>query len=121
MRKLTTVYRGVRPPHGDPVVVTVNGKPLDPMLSLSVRNHSPTGFEWGYGGSGPAQLALAILLDFYGNGRMMTRSGRRIAETFYMGFKFGVVAGWQSDGWQITGAEIERWMNERPDLTDLPR
>jgi hypothetical protein len=26
-------------------------------------NHSPTGFEWGYGGSGPAQLALAILAD----------------------------------------------------------
>src|SRR5262245_26367929 len=24
-------------------------------------NHSPCGFEWGYGGSGPAQLALAIL------------------------------------------------------------
>jgi uncharacterized protein DUF6166 len=25
-----------------------------------LRNHSPTGFEWGYSGSGPAQLALAI-------------------------------------------------------------
>ena len=24
--------------------------------------HSPTGFEWGYGGSGPADLALNILL-----------------------------------------------------------
>jgi len=23
--------------------------------------HSPTGFEWGYGGSGPADLALNIL------------------------------------------------------------
>jgi hypothetical protein len=27
-----------------------------------VWNHSPDGFEFGYGGSGPAQLALAILL-----------------------------------------------------------
>jgi len=27
-------------------------------------NHSPDGFEWGYGGSGPAQLALAIYQDF---------------------------------------------------------
>lgn len=26
--------------------------------------HSPTGFEWGYGGSGPADLALNILLEF---------------------------------------------------------
>jgi hypothetical protein len=27
-----------------------------------VRNHSPDGFAWGYGGSGPAQLALAMCL-----------------------------------------------------------
>lgn len=25
-----------------------------------LRDHSPDGFAWGYGGSGPAQLALAI-------------------------------------------------------------
>ena len=30
-------------------------------LCLEVDNHSPTGFEWGYAGSGPHQLALAIL------------------------------------------------------------
>ena len=35
---------------------------LDPGRSLKLRNHSPTGFAWGYTGSGPAQLALAILL-----------------------------------------------------------
>ncbi len=28
-------------------------------------NHSPDGFAWGYGGSGPAQLALAILADHF--------------------------------------------------------
>lgn len=32
--------------------------PLDPRLDL--RRHSPDGFEWGYCGSGPAQLALAV-------------------------------------------------------------
>lgn len=26
-----------------------------------VKHHSPTGFEWGYGGSGPADLALNIV------------------------------------------------------------
>lgn len=31
---------------------------LDPRFDL--RQHSPDGFEWGYGGSGPAQLALAL-------------------------------------------------------------
>jgi hypothetical protein len=35
--------------------------PLKPRYDL--RNHSPDGFEWGYAGSGPAQLALAILAD----------------------------------------------------------
>lgn len=42
--------------------VLVDGKPLDPKKSQKVRNHSPDGFNWGYGGSGPAQLALAIIL-----------------------------------------------------------
>lgn len=30
---------------------------------LDLARHSPTGFEVGYAGSGPAQLALAILAD----------------------------------------------------------
>lgn len=42
--------------------VFVDGRPLAVEPSLRIRNHSPTGFAWGYNGSGPAQLALAILL-----------------------------------------------------------
>jgi hypothetical protein len=42
--------------------VFVNGERLDPKPSQEVWNHSPDGFGVGYGGSGPAQLALAILL-----------------------------------------------------------
>jgi len=37
---------------------------LTPERSLELADHSPSGFEWGYGGSGPAQLALALLLDY---------------------------------------------------------
>ena len=43
--------------------VWVNGRALSPARSQRVWNHSPTGFEVGYGGSGPAQLALALLLE----------------------------------------------------------
>lgn len=43
--------------------VKLNGEILDPARSLKVRNHSPDGFSWGYTGSGPAQFALAILLE----------------------------------------------------------
>ena len=50
-------FKGTREGHA--ATVFVNGQPLNPRLDL--WNHSPTGFEWGYGGSGPAQLALALL------------------------------------------------------------
>jgi len=44
--------------------VWANGKSILAGKSLEVFDHSPTGFSWGYGGSGPAQLALAILLRY---------------------------------------------------------
>lgn len=47
--------------------VRLNGNPLDPLPSQAVFNHSPDGFAWGFGGSGPAQLALAILLAVTGD------------------------------------------------------
>ena len=43
--------------------MTDDGSPLDWRSSLAVRNHSPTGPAWGYGGSSPAQLAPAFLLS----------------------------------------------------------
>jgi len=46
------------------MAVFLNGKQLNPQKSQEVWNHSPDGFCWGYSGSGPAQLALAILLEF---------------------------------------------------------
>ncbi len=55
------VYEGTR--KGDNVVVTVNGSPLPPRNDL--RNHSPDGFSWGYAGSGPVQLALALLAHHF--------------------------------------------------------
>ena len=36
---------------------------ISPDRSRAVYDHSPTGFEWGYGGSGPSQLSLAILIE----------------------------------------------------------
>lgn len=43
--------------------VWLDEKPLSPARSQKVWNHSPDGFNWSYGGSGPAQLALAVLLE----------------------------------------------------------
>ncbi len=46
--------------------VWLDGKRLSPQRSQKVWNHSSNGFNWGYGGSGPAQLALAIILELTG-------------------------------------------------------
>lgn len=51
----------------DSVRVSVDGEPVPLEPSLKVFPHSPSGFEVGYGGSGPAQLALAILMMFTDN------------------------------------------------------
>jgi hypothetical protein len=61
-------------------------------------NHSPTGFEWGYGGSGPAQLALAILADYLGNDDQ--------AVVFHQDFKRCIIASLPYKGWILTGHEI---------------
>lgn len=74
-----------------------DGKVFDPGPSQKVRNHSPDGFAWGYLGSGPAQLALALLLDALGE--------KERAVGLYQDFKSGVVAGWGQD-WTITDEEI---------------
>lgn len=34
-------------------------------LRLDIVNKSPTGFSWGYSGSGPHQLAYALIADVY--------------------------------------------------------
>lgn len=53
------------------VWVTTAGRRRPLRLRLDLRNHSPTGFAWGYGGSGPAQLALALLADLLDDERAL--------------------------------------------------
>ncbi|MGH6693352.1 MAG: DUF6166 domain-containing protein [Gammaproteobacteria bacterium] len=91
------VYRGYRNPRGY-ARVTVNDRELPLRLDLS--NHSPTGFEWGYGGSGPAQLALAILADYLDDAEALP---------LYQDFKRDVIAG-LGDEWRITGGAIDNWL-----------
>ena len=66
-------------------------------LHLELRNHSPTGFAWGNGGSGPAQLAVAILMDATGEPTLALRH--------HLEFKFRFVSGW-CNSWSITQTEV---------------
>jgi hypothetical protein len=88
-------YEGRR--NGTAADVTVDGQPLNPRLDL--WNHSPTGFEWGYGGSGPAQLALAILADHFGDDEQ--------AFNFHHRFKWAVIAELPKRSWTLTSQEID--------------
>lgn len=63
--------------------VYVGGKRLNPGPSQKIWNHSPDGFNWGYGGSGPAQFALALLMRFV---------APEIAQQYYHELKFGFIA-----------------------------
>lgn len=71
---------------------------LDPKQSQAVRNHSPDGFNFGYGGSGPAQLALAILLDYI---------GKPPHAALYQAFKFKFIGSMPEPGGVITAGQIE--------------
>ena len=62
-----------------------------------------TGFAWGSGGSGPAQVALAILADCTGDDEL--------AQRLCQAFKWGVIQQLPMDeGWALTVDEVRRWV-----------
>jgi hypothetical protein len=67
-------------------------------LRTDIRNHSPAGFEWGYQGSGPAQLALALVADCLGD--------RYAIACIYQPVKRLLVANLPMDGWGLTETEL---------------
>ena len=67
-----------------------------------VVRHSPDGFEWGYMGSGPSDLALSILSDYF-------FFDTAKAEEHYVNFKSRFVQHWKAT-WQISEKEIEEWI-----------
>ncbi len=87
-------YHGRRTAQGCEVCVREGGadRPLAPRLDL--RNHSPTGFGWGYAGSGPAQLALALAADALGDDDR--------ARAVYQRLKFKLVGSLPQEEWVLT-------------------
>lgn len=93
------LYKGKRSAQG--VNVTVNNQAIKPRTDL--RNFHASGFEWGYEGSGPSQLALAILAD---------HSGPQIALQNYRNFMRYILAEIEDDTWTLTSNEIDRFSKE---------
>jgi hypothetical protein len=96
------IYTGARSDSG--ATVLVDGRPLEGRRDW--HNHSP-GFEWGDDGDGSAQLALAILADYWGP------PCRALVLARHQKFKADMVANFPREGWKLTGERIEQWLIEQ--------
>lgn len=80
-------------------------------------HHSPKGHEWGYGGSGPADLALDILNWFYPLGETEEECVKcyqgyssRKAWNLHQSFKKDIVAQIPHEGGTVEAEIIRQWL-----------
>ena len=71
-------------------------------LQSKIADHSPDGFQWGYSGSGPAQLAAAILYEI--------TDDVELSRGYYELFKHDHVSQWE-DTFEISEFEIKIWLS----------
>lgn len=87
------------------------------QITAGEFRHSPDGFQWGYLGSGPAELARAILVCVVGRTDDRVRHPR-----CYQAFKAEVVGRIRKDEFELDFKEIRewfaRWTREHPDAVE---
>lgn len=94
-------YRGEYSSSAGPMDVykVVNGQDIEELDPRHDEvNHSPSGFSWGFNGSGPAQLAYAILADAFDS---------EFAGEHYQQFKKDVISQLPDNDWYLTEKEIK--------------
>src|SRR5258708_5548956 len=113
------IYFGERRPDGTCFVCVAeetrpgihDATPRELPIRLDLRNHSPTGFDWSYAGSGPSQLALALLADALGDDDT--------ALNYYQQFKWDVVTKLGA-AWTLTAEQIREAVNRLQSRGDIP-
>jgi hypothetical protein len=103
------LYKGTRIVPGYKAVVYVDDKILDVESSRQIRDYAPD-IEFGYFGSGPSQLALAILYDVTGN--------KDISLLYCQDFKRDYIAQFDQDGFILLESQVKSWIEERLKLGD---
>jgi hypothetical protein len=97
--------------------VTINGQPLGlPPLRKDEARHSPTGFQFGYGGSGPAELARAILIACFPGDDIVRHPA------CYQQFKWDKIATIEGNLLELTNTEVGEWYQawrDTPKGTDI--
>lgn len=104
-------------PWTDPAAGTTPGircwRDRNQTARFSIRQrfvrHSPSGMEFGYGGSGPADFALNALA---------TVTDPETAERFYQPFKWAVVASMPREGGVIPYAAIRAWVARQKEVAE---
>ncbi len=94
------IYRGVRMPDG--CAVTVDGAALD--LRFDLKAQSDSRIEWGYDGTGPRQLALAILADH--------SEDDMLALNFHQAFTESVIAEFKGDEWVMSSDDVQNTLDQ---------
>lgn len=88
----------------------------------AVVHHSPTGFEWGYGGSGPADLALNIceiavahVVPKTDHSAVELYQGRCSAEAWslHQDFKAEFLGDLPAEGGEIPWERVAEWVRAR--------
>jgi len=86
---------------GHDIVLTRTPLGTHANIPQAIVCHSPTGFEWGYGGSGPADLALNILVLFI---------DKEFAEALHRQYKGDVISKIPYEGGVILAKDVVAWI-----------
>jgi len=73
-------------------------------IEHKIIRHSSDGFEWGYGDSGPAELALNIMHEYF---------VKDIAERFYQDSKIDFIAKLPREGGTIVHQDVVHWLYKK--------
>lgn len=84
-------------------------------------HYAPRGFDWGFGGSGPADLALNVLALFLPLAAeapsVALRDGSSVSEAawaLHQAFKYDLIATFPRSGGHLTATMIEDWITTHP-------
>lgn len=92
-------YHGYRTKEGDAEVEVVTDRSTPLEFRLEQYAASPDGFEWGYPGSGPSQLAFCLLME--------RREDVAFARSASEYFRDRFVRQLPREGWTLTEDELE--------------
>jgi Family of unknown function (DUF6166) len=121
---MAKIYKGKRTPDGVMVEVLTFRvrKGRRPLRHIPFHAATKGDLNWGYGGSGPADLALAILVDYFQEHAPSEgyRAGAECnnwmvksrAWKLHQDFKWHFVAKFE-DEWELYDTQIEKWLKEQ--------